>query len=174
MARPQKSGKSFFRLLQPFWSYDQTALVCLSPKNEFFTPFPHVFSFSSFLPFVQRIEYSGPSVHGLFSSLFLTYLLLPTFLHPILLCPPPLRQPHSFLMYISCFVCVLVKQVFFNAPIILNTSKNCILLYISSVSYFFPPINVYKFIHIIKCLSRLFMFPVAQFSMIYTCPRLPI
>lgn len=93
--------------------------ACLQSMNSLL-PFPHVFSFSSFLPFVHcSVEYLDPSIHCLFSSLFLICLLLSPLLHPILHCSHLLgNHIHLCLMYIFCFVHVFVKEVFFNGLII--------------------------------------------------------
>lgn len=88
--------------------------------------------------------------------LYIIYLLYP--LSCILVFfPPPLKQPlwFAFSMYLlvctcSCKTCIFLMHVLFIL-------KNATLLYISFHFLFFSPFTIYKFIHIIRSSSGLFI-----------------
>lgn len=163
MAGPQRSGKSFF-VLQTL-----AVITCHVTKQHWaaylwsknsLLPLPHFFPFSFFLPFVICRGWSictPRSMAILFFSLFLIYLLLFTFFHPIFLCLQPLgNHSHLYLMSIFCTThsCIFWMYLFFFFL------KRVLCDIPLSVSYFFI-LHFSKFIHIIKCSSRLFILTVA-------------
>lgn len=133
MAGPQRSGKSFF-VLQTL-----AVITCHVTKQHWaaylwsknsLLPLPHFFPFSFFLPFVICRGWSictPRSMTILFFSLFLIYLLLFTFFHPIFLCLQPLgNHSHLYLMSIFCTThsCIFWMHLFFFLK------KECFVIYL--------------------------------------------